>query len=61
MAGVAARDSRFRPTPGARFPEPVFSHSLYDGVQIPAWAPASGRLLARLARWLFGMKDVYRP
>jgi hypothetical protein len=39
----------------------VFSHSLYDGVQIPAWASPSSRLLGRLARWLLGMKDVYRP
>jgi FkbM family methyltransferase len=61
MARVEARDPGLRPTPGARFPEPVFSHSLYDGVQIPAWASPSGRLLGRLARWLLGMKDVYRP
>jgi FkbM family methyltransferase len=61
MARVAARDPRFRPTPGARFAEPVFSHSLYDGVQIPAWASLNGRLLVRLGRWLLGLKDVYRP
>lgn len=55
----AADDGRFRPTSGLRFPDPVLSHSLYDGIQVPGWAAPGRRLLARLVQKLLGTKSRF--